>query len=108
MPSWTTLGLTADGRPAVDILPSVGDLDVLIVLDNAEHVIDAAAAAVERILSGGPSARVLATSREPLALDGEHVWTVAPLATLAADASAATLFRERAASVGADARRRAR
>jgi predicted ATPase len=95
------LGLTADGRPAVDILPSVGDLDVLIVLDNAEHVIDAAAGAVDRILSGGPSARVLTTSREPLALEGEHVWTVAPLATAGADASAATLFRERAASVGA-------
>ena len=49
----TTLGLSADGRAAVDILPSVGDLDVLIVLDNAEHVIDATAAAVECILSGG-------------------------------------------------------
>ena len=97
----TTLGLSADGRAAVEILPSVGDLDVLIVLDNAEHVIDATAAAVECILSGGASARVLATSREPLAIDGEHLWTVAPLVTAGADASAATLFRERAASVGA-------
>jgi predicted ATPase/DNA-binding SARP family transcriptional activator len=97
----TTLGLSADGRSAVDILPSVGDLDVLIVLDNAEHVIDATAAAVECILSGGASARVLATSREPLAIDGEHLWTVAPLVTADADASAAILFRERAASVGA-------
>ena len=97
----TTLGVSADGRAAVEILPSVGDLDVLIVLDNAEHVIDAAAAAVECILSGGASARVLATSREPLAIDGEHVWTVAPLVTAGADASAATLFRQRAASVGA-------
>ena len=96
-----TLGLTADGRPAVDILPSIGDLDMLIVLDNAEHVIEAAAAAVQRILSGGPSASVLATSREPLAVEGEHVWTVAPLATAGADASAATLFRQRAAAVGA-------
>ena len=97
----TTLGLSADGRAAVDILPSVGDLDVLIVLDNAEHVIDATAAAVECILSGGAAARVLATSREPLAIDGEHLWTVAPLVSAGADASAATLFRERAASVGA-------
>ena len=97
----TTLGLSADGSAAVDILPSVGDLDVLIVLDNAEHVIDATAAAVECILSGGASARVLATSREPLAIDGEHLWTVAPLVTAGATASAATLFRERAASVGA-------
>ena len=46
-------------------------------------------------------ARVLATSREPLAIDGEHLWTVAPLVTANADASAATLFRERAAAVGA-------
>ena len=37
------LGLTADGRPAAELLPSVGDLDVLIVLDNAEHVIDGVA-----------------------------------------------------------------
>jgi predicted ATPase/DNA-binding SARP family transcriptional activator len=97
-----TLGLTADGRPAVDIVPMIGSLDVLIVLDNAEHVIDAAAATVEQILSSGPTVRVLATSREPLSLDGEHVWTVAPLAAAGADAPAIDLFRQRATAFGGD------
>ena len=96
-----TLGLAADGRPAAEILPRVGALDLLIVLDNAEHVIDAAAATAERILTGGSAARILATSRERLAVDGEHVWSVAPLATVGSDAPAARLFRERASAVGA-------
>ena len=76
------LGLTADGRPAAELLADVGALDLLIVLDNAEHVIDGVAETVERILAGGPAARILATSRERLAVDGEHVWSVAPLATV--------------------------
>ena len=96
-----SLGLAADGRPAAEILPRVGSLDLLLVLDNAEHVIDAAAATAERILAGGSAARVLATSRERLAVDGEHVWSVAPLATVGPDAPAARLFRERASAVGA-------
>jgi predicted ATPase/DNA-binding SARP family transcriptional activator len=97
----TALHLTAHGRPAADLLASVGELDVLLVLDNAEHVVDAAASAVVRILAGGAAARVLATSREPLGLEGEHVWTVTPLTTAGPDPSAATLFRERASAVGA-------
>ena len=50
-----SLGLTTDGRSAVELLPKVGALDVLIVLDNAEHVIEHVAATVERILAGGPA-----------------------------------------------------
>ena len=96
-----SLGLAADGRPAAEIVSRVGSLDLLLVLDNAEHVIDAAAATAERILTGGSAARILATSRERLAVDGEHVWSVAPLATVGPDAPAARLFRERASAVGA-------
>jgi predicted ATPase/DNA-binding SARP family transcriptional activator len=96
-----TLGLAADGRPAVDILPAVGDFDVLIVLDNAEHVIEGVAATVECILAGGPAARILTTSRERVAVNGEHVWTVAPLASDSAEAPAPRLFRERASAIGA-------
>src|SRR5918996_482843 len=58
-------------------------------------------AAVTRVLTGGPSARVLVTSRERLALDGEHVWAVAPLATTGPEAPGARLFLERASAVGA-------
>ena len=95
------LGLAADGRPAAEILPRVGSLDLLIVLDNAEHVVDAVAATAEGILAGGSAARILATSRERFGVNGEHVWSVAPLATAGTDAPAARLFRERAAAVGA-------
>ena len=51
------LGLTPHGRPAAALLADVGALDLLIVLDNAEHVIDGVADTVERILAGGPAAR---------------------------------------------------
>jgi len=98
-----SLGLTAEGRPAVEILPRIGALDLLLVLDNAEHLIDSVAATVTRVLTGGPSARVLVTSRERVALDGEHVWAVAPLATTGPEAPAARLFLERASAVGAAA-----
>ena len=95
-----SLGLIADGRPSADSLAGIGALDVLVVLDNAEHVIEAVAAASELILAGGPVARILATSRERLALDGELVWAVAPLAVAGPHASAAQLFRERARALG--------
>ena len=96
-----SLGLTAEGRAAAEVLPRVGALDLLLVLDNAEHLVDSVAAAVTRVLTGGPSARVLVTSRERLALDGEHVWAVAPLATTGPEAPGARLFLERASAVGA-------
>jgi predicted ATPase/DNA-binding SARP family transcriptional activator len=96
-----SLGLTAEGRAAEEVLPRAGALELLLVLDNAEHLIDAVAAAVARILTGGPSVRVLVTSRERLALDGEHVWAVAPLGTTGPEAPATRLFLERASAVGA-------
>ncbi|GHH59216.1 BTAD domain-containing putative transcriptional regulator [Lentzea cavernae] len=51
----------------------------LVVLDNCEHVVDAAAALCVRLLAEAPDARVLATSREPLGIPGEVVHPVAPL-----------------------------
>jgi predicted ATPase/DNA-binding SARP family transcriptional activator len=96
-----SLGLLALGRPSVDMLTGIGALDVLIVLDNAEHVIEAVAAACQLVLAGGLVARILVTSRERLALDGEQVWAVAPLAVAGPHASASQLFRERAGAVGA-------
>ena len=53
---------------------------MLIVLDNCEHVLDAAAELVDALLAvGGRRSVVLATSREPLEVDGEHVVRLAPL-----------------------------
>ena len=57
----------------------IGDKPVLLVLDNCEHVIDAAARLVETILRLCPRASVLATSQEPLRIAGEYVYRVPPL-----------------------------
>ncbi|MGW6931723.1 BTAD domain-containing putative transcriptional regulator [Lentzea sp. NPDC054927] len=51
----------------------------LVVLDNCEHVVSAAASLCEQLLASAPSASVLATSREPLGIPGEVVFPVAPL-----------------------------
>ena len=74
----------------------LADRRALIVLDNCEHLIDAAAAIASRLLHAGPGIKVLATSREVLGVAGERRWVVPPLTT--ADASA--LFVERAAEGG--------
>jgi predicted ATPase/DNA-binding SARP family transcriptional activator len=51
----------------------------LVVLDNCEHVVEAAAALCVQLLASAPDVRVLATSREPLGIPGEVVHPVAPL-----------------------------
>ncbi|HEX6196721.1 MAG TPA: winged helix-turn-helix domain-containing protein [Jiangellaceae bacterium] len=53
---------------------------VLLVLDNCEHVLEKSAELVVRIMARGPALRILATSREPLQIVGEHVWPLGPLA----------------------------
>jgi predicted ATPase/DNA-binding SARP family transcriptional activator len=59
---------------------------VLLVLDNCEHVVRAAAALADRLLGECPRLRILATSREPLGITGEAVWRVEPLALPATNA----------------------
>ncbi|MCK2221832.1 winged helix-turn-helix domain-containing protein [Actinomadura sp. ATCC 31491] len=51
----------------------------LLVLDNCEHVVEEVAELAELLLRCCPHLRVLATSREPLAVDGETLWNVPPL-----------------------------
>jgi predicted ATPase len=53
---------------------------LLLVVDNSEHVIDAAANITEAILHASPAVHVVATSREPLKAEGEWVYPVPPLA----------------------------
>jgi non-specific serine/threonine protein kinase len=65
---------------------------LLLVLDNCEHLLPAAAHLVGRLLRAAPELRVLTTSREPLGLEGEAVYQLAPLA----QPEAVSLFRERA------------
>jgi predicted ATPase/DNA-binding SARP family transcriptional activator len=61
---------------AIDALSSK---DATLVLDNAEHVADAAAKFCSQLLGRSASTKVLVTSREPLGAQGEVVWQVAPL-----------------------------
>src|SRR5438105_4126049 len=53
---------------------------LMLVLDNCEHVVDAAAQMAEALLRANPGTRVIATSREPLRAEGEWVYPVPPLA----------------------------
>lgn len=109
------LGDQSARTPREIISDSVADTDALIVLDNCEHLIDSAARFVDELLDALPRLRVLATSRRPLELAGEHVFSVPPL-SLASDADqpsdAVALLMVRARSAGAasllsDADRRA-
>ena len=58
---------------------AIGGRRLLLVLDNCEHVIEAAARMAEALLRADPHARVLATSREPLRAPGEYVYRVLSL-----------------------------
>jgi non-specific serine/threonine protein kinase len=62
------------------IAAALGSKHIMLVLDNCEHVIDAAAGMVEALLHSNPGARVIATSREPLRAESEHLYRVPPLA----------------------------
>ena len=85
----------------------VEDQEMLVVVDNCEHLIDATAALIEKLLAAGSRLKVLATSRERLRLPGEALWTLQPLAVpapgcepeeaLACDS--VRLFTDRAAAV---------
>lgn len=100
----TALGLRGEGpgsqlRLVVDHL---ADRQVLLIFDNCEHVIDAAASCITEVLAGCRGVKVLATSREPLHLPAEHVVPLAPLAVGVAGGvgPAVELFNVRAAMAG--------
>ncbi len=59
---------------------ALGSKRLLLVLDNCEHLIDAAAGMAEALLRASPTIRVMVTSREPLGSDGETVFPLPPLA----------------------------
>jgi non-specific serine/threonine protein kinase len=101
----TALGVREQpGLPAAEALPrALGRQQVLLLLDNCEHVIGAAAALCAGLLAACDDVRVLATSREPLRVAGEARYRLASLAlpdlddlTEAARAEAVALFADRA------------
>jgi len=86
----------------VRLVEALAGQRLLLVVDNAEHVIAAAATTVAALLRG-TDVDVLATSREPLNIPGERLWPLDPLATTDADdAPAVLLFHDRARAVRPD------
>jgi predicted ATPase/class 3 adenylate cyclase/DNA-binding CsgD family transcriptional regulator len=77
------------GRPVLDTLAeAVGDRHLLVVLDNAEHVLGAVAKLADALMRSCPRVCLLVTSREPLGISGEHVFRVPPLPVPPADLAA--------------------
>jgi predicted ATPase len=73
-----TVPATAD--PTERLVAALAGERLLIVLDNCEHLVDACARLVDRLLAHCPGVRILATSREALGITGETLWPVPPLA----------------------------
>ncbi|RZU54359.1 putative ATPase [Krasilnikovia cinnamomea] len=98
----------AEGRDDLGLLVErLSGRECLLVVDNCEHLIESAAQVTTALLIRCPRLRVLATSREPLAVDGEALVPLGPLGLPPAGADPATavraaavrLFAERAAAV---------
>jgi predicted ATPase/DNA-binding CsgD family transcriptional regulator len=66
-------------QPLRILLSRLQDREMLLVIDNCEHVLDASARLVAELLRVAPKLRVITTSREPLQVPGEHVVPVPPL-----------------------------
>ncbi|MGF6485153.1 ATP-binding protein [Paraburkholderia sp. JPY419] len=76
----STLGVAVfSGNPVPDLIASLGDTPILLVLDNCEHVVEAVAQVAEQLLQGASGVHLLVTSREPLRADGESVHRLSAL-----------------------------
>jgi predicted ATPase len=105
------VGVTIHTSNATETLVTfLRDKQMLLVLDSCEHVIDVTARVAERISAEAPHVSILVTSREPLRVEGEHIYRLLPLATppesgeidaqVALTFPAVQLFIERAAASG--------
>ncbi len=83
VPSAISAALRIAGSPGQPVLETLLDAlapqDILIVLDNCEHLISACANAADAITPRCPRVHLLVTSREPLGIGGETVYRVPPL-----------------------------
>ncbi|WP_433712932.1 BTAD domain-containing putative transcriptional regulator [Nocardia sp. CA-084685] len=110
------LGAAPNADPMDRLVAALRERETLLILDNCEHVIDAAAAFAHRLLGECQRLRILATSREQLGITGEALWQVVPLTLPAENAdpseiqscAAVQLLRDRAGvahkDLAADAR----
>ena len=95
-------------EPSELLISYLKDKHLLVVVDNCEHLLGAAAQLVTEVIRAAPGVRVIATSREPLSVSGEHVVPVPPLELPSAHPTeplaqlrqneAVMLFTERAAA----------
>jgi predicted ATPase/DNA-binding SARP family transcriptional activator len=94
----TAAGLSERAFQRLDdqLVEQLADRHLLLVLDNCEHVAQAAAVLTERLLKETRNLTLMATSRERLEVDGEHVWQVRPLPVTGPGAPAVRLFLDRA------------
>jgi len=110
----SALGLQLGGGEisSASVARAIGGHKLLLVLDNCEHVVGAAATIVEALLRGCPRTTILSTSREFLRIEGEQVYRVPPLGVPTRDQtdpdellrhSAVQLFIVRTKSLGFDA-----
>ncbi len=89
------------GTSALDALgASLDGLQLLVILDNCEHVLRGVVELAEHLLNTSPGVTLIATSREGLGLRGEYQLTVPSLGTSGPDSEAAELFRQRAGENG--------
>jgi predicted ATPase/transcriptional regulator with XRE-family HTH domain len=97
------LAVRDDGSVALEerVTTAIGERRILLILDNCEHVVDELAPVVQGLLLACAALRVLATSREPLRIDGERVYRLQPLSI----GHAVDVFIDRAAANGFDAGR---
>ena len=104
-------GLQPGATPLDRLAAALADRDEILVLDNCEHVIEAAATLAGRVLAACPRMRIIATSRQPLRIEGETLSPVPPLAVPPEDVSAGEsletygavrLLRDRAVAVRPD------
>ena len=99
-----------EGQPLAALSTTLAPLSMLVALDNAEHLLEAVAPAVEALLDAAPGLRFVVTSQAPLGLAAERIYRIGPLAVpqgplpaaKALEFSAVALFVERACA--ADAR----
>jgi predicted ATPase/DNA-binding winged helix-turn-helix (wHTH) protein len=76
----TALGMSLGSNgDLVECLKALSSGAMLLVLDNCEHVVDVVAHLAELLLGSIPTLRILATSRETLGAEGEHIYQVSPL-----------------------------
>lgn len=97
------LTLDVEGNPEA-LAAAIGSRRLLVILDNCEHLLSAAAELAASVLRSAPGAHLLVTSQEPLKIQGEHVFRLPPMAVpdeatidLARPSGAVMLFAARAA-----------